>query len=142
MEPYFEKLNQTNSIRVSNLVPNGKVEQTLIYRPKTGTYGRVNFTAAEVFYQTKESGAQFRTESSEPGTGYIIPAVEYEKQFSLHLVSSVCSLVCTNDFNSNLFSFQSEWSVFGVLSLLSIGVPYLLFSASKKKYEAIKSKSK
>lgn len=86
-DQYFVKLNATSSIRVPNLVPNGKVEEILIYKPKIGTWGRVNFTSCEVVYQTKDSDLTLRTESSEPGTGYIISIEDYEKRFSLHLVS-------------------------------------------------------
>jgi len=116
-DQYFEKLNATSSLRVANLIPNGKVEQTLVYKPKIGTWGRVNFTSAEVIYQSKESGATLRTESSEPGSGYIISIEDYEKRFSLHLF---------------------EWSVFGGLSVISVLLPYLLYNGSKSKYEAIK----
>ena len=86
-DAYFVKVNGTDSIKLSQLLPNGKIEKTLVYLPKAGTWGRVNFTHAEVSYQTEDSTVVLRTQSSEPGVGYILSVDDYEKRFSLHLVS-------------------------------------------------------
>lgn len=118
---YFEKLNETDSIKVNSLPPNGKVVETLVFKPKIGTHGRVNFTSAEVVYQSKDSSSVLRTQSSEPGYAYILSTEDYEKRFSLHLF---------------------EWGVFTIISLVSIIVPFGLYNKSKSKYESIKRKSK
>ena len=63
------------------------MEQTLVYKPKIGTWGRVNFTSAEVSYQSQESSTVLTCQSSEPGTAFILSAEDYEKRFSMHYVS-------------------------------------------------------
>jgi len=118
---YFDKLNGTDSIKVANLLPNGKVEQILVYKPKIGVHGRVNFTSAEVYYRSEGLSTVLSTQSSEPGVGFILSVEDYEKRFSLHLF---------------------EWGIFAALSLFSIVIPYSLYSSSKRKYQNIKNKSK
>lgn len=88
---YFEKLNSTDSIKVNSIPPNGKVIDTLVFKPKIGTHGRVNFTSAEVVYQSKDSSTVLRTLSSEPGYAYILSSEDFQKRFSFHLVSLICS---------------------------------------------------
>jgi len=54
--------------------------------------------------------------SSDPGQGVIIAARDYERQFSAHLL---------------------DWAAFAVMTLPSLGIPFLLWWSSKSKYEAI-----
>jgi len=54
--------------------------------------------------------------SSDPGQGVIIAARDYERQFSAHLL---------------------DWAAFAVMTLPSLGIPFLLWWSSKSKYESI-----
>merc|ERR1711955_132922 len=78
--------------------------------------GYFNFTAAEVTYGAGESAGTVVGLSSDPGQGVIIALRDYERQFSAHLL---------------------DWAAFAVMTLPSLGIPFLLWWSSKSKYESI-----
>merc|ERR1712113_1236310 len=67
-------------------------------------------------YSAGESAGTVVGLSSDPGQGVIIAARDYERQFSAHLL---------------------DWAAFAVMTLPSLGIPFLLWWSSKSKYEAI-----
>merc|ERR1712156_1386500 len=59
--------------------------------------------------------------SSEPGQGVIIALKDYDRQFSAHTL---------------------DWAAFAVMTLPSLGIPFLLWYSSKSKYERIAKAAK
>ena len=90
----------------------------------------------KVTYTGEAEGAAVLTGlSSDPGQGVIIAARDYDRQFSAHLVS-----LMTSSSHNFMFMFQLDWAAFAVMTLPSLGIPFLLWWSSKSKYEAISAK--
>merc|ERR1711970_784635 len=99
--------------KLDRVAPGANSSHAIVIRPKK--FGYFNFTSAEVRYQG-EGGVQLVGLSSDPGQGVIIAARDYERQFSAHLL---------------------DWAAFAVMTLPSLGIPFLLWWSSKSKYESI-----
>jgi len=111
----FELVSGQTQFKLDRLGPGTNTSQTIVVRPRK--FGYFNFTAAEVNYQGTEGSSVVLTGlSSDPGQGVIIAARDYEKQFSSHFL---------------------DWAAFAVMTLPSLGIPFLLWWSSKSKYEAI-----
>jgi len=114
----FELVSGQTSFKLDRLAPGANTSQTIVLRPRK--FGYFNFTAAEVTYTGVEGSSVVLTGlSSDPGQGSIIAARDYEKQFSSHFI---------------------DWAAFAVMTLPSLGIPFLLWWNSKSKYEAISLK--
>jgi len=110
----FDTVSGQTSWRLERVGPGGNSSHTVVVRPKK--FGYFNFTAAEVTYQGSEQQQVLLGLSSDPGQGVIIAARDYDRQFSAHLL---------------------DWAAFAVMTLPSLGIPFLLWWSSKSKYEAI-----
>ncbi len=110
----FDVIAGSPSLRLDRLAPGANNTHVLVVRPKK--FGYFNFTAAAVKYTTDDDGGERFGFSSDPGQGLIISLKEYEKTFSAHVL---------------------DWAAFAVMTLPSLGIPFLLWHSSKSKYEAI-----
>ncbi|KAL8577186.1 SWI/SNF and RSC complex subunit Ssr2 [Nucella lapillus] len=100
------------------IAPNSNVTHAVILRPLKSGY--FNFSSAEVSYLATEgeSDRQFGY-SSAPGEGGIVPLKEFDRRFSPHVL---------------------DWLVFAIMTLPSLGIPFLLWYGSKSKYDTPKTK--
>jgi len=110
----FDLVAGQTKYRLDRVAPGANSSHTIVVRPKK--FGYFNFTAAEVTYAAGDSGQLLTGLSSDPGQGVIIAARDYDRQFSAHLL---------------------DWAAFAVMTLPSLGIPFLLWWSSKSKYEAI-----
>lgn len=114
-EADFETLGGQRNIRLDRLAAGANHSHVLVVRPLRAGY--FNFTAAEVKYRPAEGVEQIQLGfSSNPGQALIIELKDYEKQFSAHML---------------------DWLAFAVMTLPSLGIPFLLWHSSKSKYEGI-----
>jgi len=114
----FDLVSGQLKYQLDRISPGANSSQTIVVRPKK--FGYFNFTSAEVTYTGEAEGATVLTGlSSDPGQGVIIAARDYDRQFSAHLL---------------------DWAAFAVMTLPSLGIPFLLWWSSKSKYEAISAK--
>lgn len=112
---HFELVGGVLAVKLDRLAPRANHSHTAVLRPKFQGY--FNFTAAEVQYRASDDSEELQMGfSSDPGQGAVIPLKEYERQFSAHMV---------------------DWVLFAVMTLPSLGIPFLLWHSSKAKYEAI-----
>jgi translocon-associated protein subunit beta len=111
----FDLVSGQTQFKLDRLASGSNSSQTVVVRPRK--FGYFNFTAAEVSYSGSEGSTVVLTGlSSDPGQGAIIAAREYEKQFSSHFL---------------------DWVAFAVMTLPSLGFPFMLWYSSKSKYETI-----
>jgi len=110
----FDLVAGQTKYKLDRVAPGANASHTVVVRPKK--FGYFNFTAAEVTYSAGESAGTVVGLSSDPGQGVIIAARDYERQFSAHLL---------------------DWAAFAVMTLPSLGIPFLLWWSSKSKYESI-----
>lgn len=111
----FQVVSGLLDLKVDRLPPNANVSHTVVVRPLKP--GRFNFTSAEVYYRTSEEGQEVQVgHTSEPGEGGIVPVRDFDRRFSPHVM---------------------DWLAFAVMTLPSLGIPFLLWHTSKSKYEAI-----
>lgn len=114
----FEVVSGSLNVRWGRLGPGSNVTHVVILRPLKSEY--FNFTSAEVSYSPSEA-AQDRVMgySSAPGEGGIMSFREYDRKFSPHVL---------------------DWAAFAVMTLPSLGIPFLLWYTSKSKYDSGKAK--
>lgn len=110
----FDLVSGQTAYKLDRVGPGSNSSHTVVVRPKK--FGYFNFTAAEVTYAGGAEGVLLAGLSSDPGQGVIIAARDYDRQFSAHLL---------------------DWAAFAVMTLPSLGIPFLLWWSSKSKYEAI-----
>jgi translocon-associated protein subunit beta len=111
----FDLVGGALKVTLDRIPPGARNGHTVVVRPKR--FGNFNFTAAEVSYRPADDVQQVQLgQSSDPGQGLIIALRDYEKQFSAHML---------------------DWAAFAVMTLPSLGIPFLLWQSSKTKYEAI-----
>merc|ERR1712083_638388 len=117
----FSIVGGQSAVKIDRLASGANTTHALVLRPKK--FGYFNFTSAEVKYRVSEdedSGIKYGY-SSEPGQGLIIALKDYDRQFSAHTL---------------------DWVAFAVMTLPSLGIPFLLWWSSKVKYEKIAKGSK
>lgn len=88
-QKYFAFLNGTNTLQFAQIRPNAVEERTLLFKPKAGFHGRFNFAAADVQYASDGQTDLQTGVTAEPGYLQILSTQEFDRRFSLHLVSSV-----------------------------------------------------
>jgi translocon-associated protein subunit beta len=112
----FDVAGGQTVVKFNRIPPRSNNSHVLVVRPKK--FGYFNFTSAEVRYKSGEEGGVTKIGfSSDPGQGLIIALKDYERQFSAHML---------------------DWVAFAVMTLPSLGIPFLLWHSSKAKYEGIK----
>ncbi|CAG5116956.1 unnamed protein product [Candidula unifasciata] len=116
----FSTVSGSRQVRWERISPQTNITHVLVVRPLIS--GHYNFTAAEVSYLTseEEGSRRFFVSSSFPGEGFIVPQKEFERRFSSHTL---------------------DWLVFGIMTLPSLGMPFMLWFKSKNRYDPSKPKS-
>jgi hypothetical protein len=84
---YFSWENATNQVKIAKIEPSSSQERVLLFKPKAGVWGQFNFTFAEALYKSEGDSNEQVAITSDPGFHFIFSASEYERRFSLHLVS-------------------------------------------------------
>lgn len=111
----FKVVSGLLKFKLDRLAPGSNVTHTVVVRCIKS--GRFNFTSAEVTYRTLEDSDRVQfAHSAEPGEGGIIAVKDFDRKFSPHVL---------------------DWLAFAVMTLPSLGIPFLLWFNSKSKYEAI-----
>jgi len=108
----FDVAGGQTVVKFNRIPPKANNTHILVVRPKK--FGYFNFTSAEVKYKYNDEEGFKTSFSSDPGQGLIISLKDYERQFSAHML---------------------DWIAFAVMTLPSIGIPFLLWHSSKSKYE-------
>ncbi|XP_025077306.1 translocon-associated protein subunit beta-like [Pomacea canaliculata] len=117
-EADFEIARGNLNVIWERIAPNTNVTHAVILRPLKSGY--FNFTSAEVSYRVSEESQDRQIGySSSPGEGGIVPRKDFDRRFSPHVV---------------------DWLVFAIMTLPSLGIPFLLWYSSKLKYDAPKPK--
>merc|ERR1712095_174785 len=117
----FDVVGGQSAVKFDRLAAGANTTHALVLRPTK--FGYFNFTSAEVTYRVSED-EDSETKigfSSEPGQGVIIALKDYDRQFSAHTL---------------------DWAAFAVMTLPSLGIPFLLWYSSKSKYERIAKATK
>ncbi|KAL1420918.1 hypothetical protein MTO96_004289 [Rhipicephalus appendiculatus] len=112
---YFEVTSGLLSFKLNRLAPGSNVTHTVVIRPLT--FGYFNFTSADVSYRTSEDSQELQfAHTAEPGQGGIMPVRDFDRKFSPHV---------------------TDWLAFAIMTLPSLGIPFVLWFNSKSKYENI-----
>jgi translocon-associated protein subunit beta len=116
----FEVVHGNLEVTWQRIGPGYNVSHVVILRPKNAGY--FNFTAAEISYLPSETESEPQHGyTSAPGEGGIVSFRDYDRKFSSHVL---------------------DWAAFAVMTLPSLGIPFLLWHGSKSKYEAMKKEKK
>lgn len=117
-ESDFELVQGSLSVRWKRIGPSYNVSHVVILRPKK--HGYFNFTSAELSYLPSDTATELQHGySSAPGEGAIANFRDYDRKFSPHFM---------------------DWSAFAIMTLPSLGIPFLLWRSSKSKYDGAKTK--
>jgi len=114
----FSVVRGNLDVKWSRISPGTNLTHIVILRPlKSGFF---NFTSAEISYLPSETSKERLVGyTSAPGQGGIINFRDYDRKFSPHVL---------------------DWAAFAVMTLPSLGIPFLLWYGSKTKYESLKAK--
>jgi len=112
---HFEVVKGLLNFKIDRLSPGANITHAIVVRPKQPGY--YNFTAAEVKYRVSEEASQYQVAySSEPGEAGVAAFRDFDRKFSPHFL---------------------DWAAFVLMTLPSLGVPFILWFKSKSKYENI-----
>lgn len=115
----FETVRGDLSVGWKSLAPNANISHIVVVKPlKAGIF---NFTAAQVTYQPTEEADGQLVYSTAPGEGGIMTEIDFNRKHSPHLV---------------------EWSIFAVMCMPSLAIPFLLWWKSHSKYTEELKKTK
>jgi len=115
----YQLVHGSLSVKWQRIGPGTNVSHVVIVKPRN--VGYFNFTAAELSYLPSDSATdrQF-AHTSAPGEGGIVNFKDYDRKFSPHIL---------------------DWAAFAVMTLPSLGIPFLLWHKSRSKYEQKPKKS-
>lgn len=102
------------SVHWERIAPGSNVTHTVILQPLKSQF--FNFTSATVSYLPMEEADKKATFTSAPGERGVVTLKEFDRQFSPHYM---------------------DWGVFAVMTIPPIGIPFLLWFMSKRKYESM-----
>lgn len=115
-EDDFEVVLGSLEVKWQRIGPGNNVSHVVIVKPLKAGY--FNFSAAELSYLPSESATEpQRAYTSAPGEGGVVSFKDYDRKFSSHAL---------------------DWAAFAVMTLPSLGIPFLLWRRSKCKYENMK----
>jgi len=115
----FEVLHGSLSVKWQRIGPGANVSHVVIVKPLKSGY--FNFSSAELSYLPSDSATERQLAyTSAPGEGGIVNFKDYDRKFSPHVL---------------------DWAAFAVMTLPSLGIPFLLWHQSKSKYEQKPKKS-
>jgi len=115
----FEVSQGSLSVKWQRIGPGSNVSHVVILKPKKSGY--FNFTTADLSYLPSEQATERQfAYSSAPGEGGVVNFKDYDRKFSPHVL---------------------DWAAFTVMTLPSLGIPFLLWHGSKSKYEQKPKKS-
>jgi len=118
-EEDFEVVHGSLRAKWQRIGPGANVSHVVIMRPKK--FGYFNFTSAGLSYLPSETATERQyAYTSAPGEGGIVNFKDYDRKFSPHVL---------------------DWAAFMVMTLPSLGIPFLLWHGSKSKYEQKPKKS-
>ncbi|XP_036359887.1 translocon-associated protein subunit beta isoform X2 [Octopus sinensis] len=105
-------------VQWDRIAPKSNVTHAVVMKPLK--FGFFNFTAAQLTYLPKDDAEERMIGyTSAPGEGGIINQKEFERRFSPHVL---------------------DWLIFAIMTLPSLGIPYMLWYRSKRKYDNVRSK--
>ncbi|XP_013403097.1 translocon-associated protein subunit beta [Lingula anatina] len=109
----FETVRGSLRVKWERIAPGTNVSHAAILSPLKPGY--FNFTAAEVRYQGSEENSEVQlTYTTAPGEEGIVSRKDYDRKFSPHVI---------------------DWVTFAIMTLPSIGFPFMLWYSSKSKYD-------
>ncbi|ELU02607.1 hypothetical protein CAPTEDRAFT_184319 [Capitella teleta] len=119
-ESDFEVIQGSLEVNWNRLAPGSNVSHAVILRPTKSGY--FNFTSAEISYLASEEASERQIGyTSGPGEGGIMHHRDYDRKFSPHVI---------------------DWAAFAVMTLPSLGIPFLLWFSSKSKYDKPRASKK
>jgi len=118
-EADFEVLHGSLSVKWQRIGPGGNVSHVVIVKPLRSGY--FNFSSAELSYLPTEGATERQyAYTSAPGEGGVVNFKDYDRKFSPHVL---------------------DWAAFVVMTLPSLGIPFMLWHGSKSRYEQKPKKS-
>jgi len=109
----FQVVHGNLEVSWNRIAPGSNVSHSVIMRPLQSGY--FNFTSAVVGYKVSEDAEHLQYGySSAPGQGGIMNFKDYDRKFSPHV---------------------PDWGAFAIMTLPSLGIPFVLWYSSKSKYE-------
>jgi len=115
----FETVRGDLQVGWKSLAPNANISHIVVVKAlKAGIF---NFTAAQVTYQPSEEAESQLVYTTAPGEGGIMTEIDFNRKHSPHLI---------------------EWSIFAVMCMPSLAIPFLLWWKSHSKYAEDLKKSK
>lgn len=116
----FEIVRGNLDVTWNRIAPGSNVSHAVILRPLKSGY--FNFTSAELRYKASEDASEPTFGyTSGPGEGGIMNLRDYDRKFSPHIL---------------------DWAAFAVMTLPSLGIPFILWFSSKSKYDQPKPAKK
>jgi translocon-associated protein subunit beta len=112
-ESDFSVVRGSLNVKWQRIGPGSNVSHVVILKPKKSGY--FNFTSADLSYLPSETATERQyAYTSAPGEGGVVNFRDYDRKFSPHMM---------------------DWAAFAVMTLPSLGIPFLLWHSSKSKYE-------
>ncbi|XP_077989100.1 translocon-associated protein subunit beta-like [Glandiceps talaboti] len=113
----FQTVSGKFVVSWDRIAPGSNMSHTLIVRPLTA--GFFNFTSATITYTPQEGLQPQVGYTSAPGEGGIMALRDFDRKFSPHYM---------------------DWGAFAIMTLPSIGIPFMLWYRSKSRYEHVLDK--
>lgn len=119
---HFTLVSGSTTAEWSRIAAQTNVTHMVVLRPNYPM--QFNFTAAQVQYRSSGEDEQRYVLSSTPiigsfdGTVYAWDKISFQRQFSPHYV---------------------DWTVFFIMTIPSLGIPYVLYQRSRMRYDLLQS---